>query len=154
VRVYRRRELNEEIADPSRAVELHRIRAAALHDIFDAAPAVAVLDWGKTEDDSKAHEFVDLVIDFVQWALQPPQLQAAGDAALAIGKFLTQAAAGEAVKEGVQWLIRRVRKKQTDGEIADVNISPTPMINIQVVPPQNGGRLSITIQVDGGPYQQ
>ncbi len=137
--------------DSPRAIELHRLRAAALHDIFDSAPAVTVLDWGNT-DDREAHEFVKLLVDFVQWATQPPQLQAAGAAALAIGKFLGTAAVGEAVKEGVRWLFERLRKKQQDGEITDVNIRATPMISIQVDPPKFGGRVYVAVQVDGVPF--
>ncbi len=137
--------------DSPRAIELHRLRAAALHDIFDSAPAVTVLDWGNT-DDREAHEFVEILVDFVQWATQPPQLQAAGAAALTIGKFLGAAAVGEAVKEGVKWLFKRLRKKQQDEEITNINIGVTPMINIQVDPPKFGGRVYVVIQVQGEPF--
>lgn len=137
--------------DSPRAIELHRIRAAALHDIFDSELGLKVVDWGNT-DDRAAHEYVELLVDFIQWATQPSQLQAAGAAALAIGKFLGAAAVGESVQEGVKWLFERLRKKQHNGEITDVNVHVTPMINIQMDPPKFGGRVYIAVQVDGAPF--
>lgn len=143
---------DEGLADDSpRAIELHRIRAAALHDIFDLARGLTVLDWGDT-DDREAHEFVELLMDFVQWATQPQQLQAAGAAALAIGKFLGAAVVGESVKEGVKWLFERLRRKQHNEEITNVNIRVTRMINIQMDPPKFGGRVYVSVQVDGPPF--
>ena len=134
-----------------RAIETHRLRAAALHDIFDSAPGATVRDWGKT-DDSESHEVVELVVGFVQWATQPQQLAAAGTAAVAIGKFLAATVVGEVAKEGVIWLYGRLRKKQQDGQIQNASVSVTPTINIAINDLKFGGAVYVTVQVEGKPF--
>src|SRR5262249_32737898 len=102
--------------DSPRAKELHRLRAVSLHDIFDSVPGAKVVDWGAT-DASEPHEFVELLLSFTQWVMQPTHLHAASATALEIGKLLGTAAVGESVKEGVKWLFEKCRKKQQAREI-------------------------------------
>jgi hypothetical protein len=82
--VYRRLDnRTENLPDDSpRAIELHEMRRRALHEVLDKVdgPRV-VVNWGKT-DDTNAHEWVQLVIDFAKWLAQPEQVHAMSHAAI------------------------------------------------------------------------
>lgn len=153
VRVWRRQDnLAEGLSDDSpRAFELHHMRSQALHEVLDNVDGLEVKDWGDT-DDKKTHEVVEIILEVGKWVTQPEHLQIMSAAAMAIGKALGTAAVGAGVKEGAQWLFDKLRKKQKDNQIESVLISPTPMINIQVDPPKHGGRVFVTVQVEGEPW--
>lgn len=153
VRVWRRQDnVAEGLSDDSpRALELHQMRSQALHEVLDNVDGLEVKDWGDT-DDEKTHEVVEIILAVGNWVTQPEHLQVMSAAAIAIGKTLGSAAVTAGVKEGAQWLFDRLRKKQKDNQIETVLISPTPMINIQIDPPRYGGRVSVTVQVEGEPW--
>lgn len=136
--------------DSPRAVELHRTRREALHEILDGSRGAAVVSSGAT-DDKEAREYVELIHDFVRWATQPEHIQAASEAATAIGNILATAAVGEVAKEGVKWPFNRLRTKQKEGQIEDVVIS-TPMMRVDAQRPDAGGRVWVSVQVEGAPF--
>jgi hypothetical protein len=145
---------NEGLSDDSpRAWELHRMRSMALHEVLDNVDGLEVKSWGDTDDSQRTHEVVEIIIEFGKWLAQPEQLQAMGTAAIGIGKVVGTAAIGAGVKEGVQWLFEKLRKKQKEGQIESASLKPAPMIEIRIDPPKWGGRTFVTVQVEGEPYQ-
>jgi hypothetical protein len=137
-----------------RLLELHHIRGNALHEVLDNVHGARVVNWGKTDDTEEAHEDVTVLIDFVQWVTQPEQVQAISAAAISIGKVLGTAALSEAAREGTKWLFERLRKKQTDGQIKRATIKPSPhenMVRVDLAPPEEGGRVFVSVQVEGEP---
>jgi hypothetical protein len=119
--------------------------------MLDKVDGLEVKNWGDT-DDKKAHEVVELVIEFGNWLAQPEHMQVMSTAAIAIGKIIGTAALSQGVKQGTQWLFEKLRKKQSDRKIESVEIKPSPMINIQVNEPRYGGRVFVTVQVEGEPW--
>jgi hypothetical protein len=128
------------------------MRSKALHEILDSVEGLDVKNWGDTDDSKRTHEVVEVLIEFVNWLTQPEQLQAMSSAAVAIGKVLGTAALGAGVKEGAQWLFDKLRKKQSDNQIESVEMSPTPMVSVRIDPPKHGGRVFVTVQVEGQPW--
>lgn len=137
--------------DSPLAVEAHRRRAVALHQILDDAPGGVVVDWEKT-DDAQAHEVVFPLIDFAPWLLQPPHIEALSATALAVGKLLGTTALSEGVKAGVAWIFDRLRGKQREEVIENVIIKPTPQVSVQMDPPRYGGRVYVSVLVEGVPF--
>jgi hypothetical protein len=132
--------------DSPRAAELHRLRAAALHEAFDSTPGITVTNWGNT-DNPKPHEFVELVLLLTN----PPVLHAVGTATLAVAKVLGSMTLGESVKEGVKWVFERLRKKQEEGKIESAQISIAPTINVRMDAPKYGAKVIVTVEIDNPP---
>jgi hypothetical protein len=139
--VYRRLDDRAEgLSDDSpRALELHNQRRAALHDVLDEQDALRVLDWGDT-DDTKAHEYVEIIVAIASVALQY---------AIVPGlKFVASKLAEKAVDEGtsqvVRWFISKLRPKQEAHEILDFLVRLPDGTQIQVDPPGEGAEIRLS----------
>ncbi|MCI0515786.1 hypothetical protein L0128_21440 [candidate division KSB1 bacterium] len=132
--------------DSPRALELHRYRKEALHEVFDAQKdMVTVLDWGLT-DDPNSHEFVELTIGAVgaavmQYAVVP--------ALVKLGQKLAEKAIDTTTSELVKAIVSWLRPKQETKKILDFVITLPNGTQIKVDPP--AGNATITIHVEGQP---
>ena len=141
--VYRRLDNRSEgLPDDSpRGFELHTRRKNALHDVFDGEQAVAVVDWGKT-DDTTSHEFVELSVVGV---LAPALFQYAVVPGL---KFVAEKLAEKAVDESatqlVKWVISKLRPKQQAKELLDFEIRMPDGTRISVDPPDRNATITIS----------
>lgn len=152
VTVFRRFDNRDEgLSDDSpRAIELHKIRSKALHEALDGETAWRVEDWGKT-DDSEAHEVVDLLIDIVK----NPQVQAIASQGLYyIGNILVTAGVSAIASEGGKLLFSKLRKKQEEEKVTNINIQYSNNIQVQLDPPKYGGKVYVNVLVDQAALQK
>jgi len=127
--------------DSPRAVELHNLRAHALHDVLDLDESWRVVSWGAT-DDAKPHEWVELWIALKDLAVQVAPV--AVPALTFVGKALVEAGVAAATAEAVKALIAKFRKKQQANELRDANLTlPSGSSAISCHP--DGGILTITV---------
>lgn len=126
IRVTRRLDNRSEgLADDSpRAMDLHRLRAQALHEIFDHEQDWKVVQWGDT-DDTRPHEDVTLFVSFLHHVAQhAPILNAAlgllGDVLLHVGMEVPLAIAMEK-------LVKRFREKGEENALAQATIEEGPV---------------------------
>jgi hypothetical protein len=139
--VYRR--LDDRFAglsdDSPRALELHKRRRAALHDVLDNEKSIEVLDWGYT-DDSQPHEFVEITLGALASAaftyVLAPGLKY-------VAEKLAEKTSDQAASEVARWLIAKLRLKQELKEILDFQIRLPDGTTIQVDPPDRYARISI-----------
>ena len=105
--------------DSPEALRLHQVRAHALHDALNGGAGLQVSDWGDT-DDTKAHEFVELII----LAASNPAVQAAAIPALkAVGTVILKAALGAGVAETAKLLFARLAPKQKEKKIDSFSVT-------------------------------
>lgn len=123
----------------------HRRRAAALHEILDANPDLRVIDWGNTDDRTRTHESVQVIID----ALAGGAGAAAAAVGLTFGKVVLEVAIEEALHQPVRRLIRRLIGKQKAGEITFVSLTVKDGTTIHLSPSESGS-VSITTSGAGG----
>lgn len=87
VKVYRRLD-NQDLGlsdDSPEAWELHRRRAKALHDILDNQPGLRVVNWDRTDDTERAHEWVELWLAVGNWIADPATIHAVSSSAQQVG---------------------------------------------------------------------
>jgi hypothetical protein len=134
------------------ARELHVHRKTALHDVLDGLNArqtgIQVQSWGDT-DDSKPHEWVEIIIDAGQALLASAAFTHVVVPGLkAVGEKLAEKAVDEGTSEFVKWLISKLKLKQEEEQILDVNITikaGTTATMISIVPPS--GTQGVTISI-------
>lgn len=122
----------------------HRRRAAALHEILDANPDLRVIDWGDTDDRTRTHESVQVIIDALAGGAG-----AAAAVGLTFGKVVLEVAIEEALQQPVRRLIRRLIGKQKAGEITFVSLTMKDGTTIHLSPSESGS-VSITASGAGG----
>ena len=107
--------------DSPEAWDLHRRRAEALHEAFDAGGPVEVVDWGKEVADEKStHESVELLLAMaapVVWnkVLQPGLIY--------LAQKLGEKLVDEASSGAVAWVIGKLRPKQESKKILDFEVT-------------------------------
>jgi hypothetical protein len=106
--------------DSPRAMELHRLRARALHEMLDDDENWKVVYWGDT-DDSRPHEEVELFLEVWQQAVQhapaiKPVLGHLGDVLLHVGMEVPLAMI-------LHNLVERFRQRAEQKHIARVEVS-------------------------------
>ncbi len=146
VGVFRRLDNRLENLDDNspRALELHNRRKEALHEVFDSEKSIVVLDWGDT-DDTKSHEFVELVIGFVG----PPVFKYAIVPGLKyLGQKLAEKAVDEASSELVKAVVSWLGLKQKEKKIQEFVVTMPDKTEIRLNPPEFGAVLQI--QFAGG----
>jgi hypothetical protein len=125
--------------DSPRAVELHKRRKLALHEVLDNDGAWIVLNWGATND-PKSHELVELLL-----AVTGTKLAAAAIPALTfLGGMLVKSAVETATSEAVKGLIAKLRRKQEDKQLYDFSLILPGGHTIQCDAPEQGSQLTIT----------
>lgn len=128
---------NEGLSDKSpRAIELHNRRSDCLHKMLDENSYWKVIDWGKT-DDEEAHEVVEAVLELLS---DPTVIEGAKY----LGNLLLTAGISAGTVEGVKWLFARIKPQQKDRHITNVFIRVAPGTDIQIDPPDGGGRVYFT----------
>jgi hypothetical protein len=147
--VYRRLDNRfENLPDDSpRAIELHKRRAAALHEVFDSTAAVQVLDWGDT-DDGASHELVELVVSgtLAAAAVLTP---IAVPALTSLGKKLAEKAIDQASSEAVKAIISWLKPKQEEKKILDFTLVLPDGTRITIPPPDGPARIIVTFANSG-----
>jgi len=128
LKVYRRLDnrLENLPDDGPLARELHARRKTALHDVLDGLNApqtgIQVQSWGDT-DDSKPHELVEIIINVGQALLASAAFTHVVIPGLrAVGEKLAEKAVDEGTSEFVKWLVSKLKLKQEEKQILDVNI--------------------------------
>jgi hypothetical protein len=106
--------------DSPLAIELHNLRARALHEALDQDEAWKVLSWGDT-DDAKTHEWVHLWLELQNLAAQAAPL--AVPALVFLGKTMVGAGISYATVESIKHLIARLRKKQKEDKLRDIELT-------------------------------
>ena len=143
--VYRRLDNRQEgLSDDSpRAVELHRLRADALHDLFDGDQTWRVRSWGGTYDE-KPHEVVELLLLPILEEVAVQIIPLAVPALEYLGKVLLEAGIKVAMTEAVKYLVFKSRNKQKERQFCDLNlIFPDHVTKISLLP--DPGTLTITL---------
>lgn len=102
-------------------------RKAALHDVLDVLNAqqtgIQVQSWGDT-DDSKPHEWVEIIINVGQALLASAAFTHVVVPSLkAVGEKLAEKAVDEGTSEFVKWLVSKLKLKQEEKQILDVSIT-------------------------------
>ncbi len=133
--------------DSPRALELHLRRGQALHEVLDGAEMLQVLDWGET-DDSKAHEFVSILIGIAthavfQYAFVP--------GLKLLGEKLAEKLVEETGSEFVNWLIAKLRPKQEAKKVLDFTITLPDGTQIRCDPSDGEGRITINFHDGSDP---
>ena len=126
--------------DSPRAIELHNQRKAALHNVLDGEKAVAVLNWGKT-DDTQSHEFVEITIGTIAstvftYAVVPGLKY--------VAEKLAEKAVDQASSELAKWLLSKLRPKQESKEILDFQIRLPDGTQIHCDPPDSQAEIRIS----------
>lgn len=126
--------------DSPRALELHNRRRDALHEVFEASTSLTVVEWGET-DDTRPHEFVELVLGAVASAVFSyaivPGLKF-------LGEKLAEAAVDHATSEAVKGVVAWLRPKQEEKKLLDFVISLPDGTKIQVDPPDRAASVTLT----------
>jgi hypothetical protein len=99
--------------DSERALELHRLRREALHDVLDNQGVVQVIIWGDT-DDTKSHEYVEIILSAIGATIIKPILI---EGIKKLGKKLAEKAIDETTSESVKWVVSKLIKKQKEENI-------------------------------------
>jgi hypothetical protein len=121
--------------DSPRALELHNLRKAALHEALDPGDAWTVEKWGVT-DNAEPHELTEIILAI---AANPQWVHAVGAALAWVGPELVKAGVGTVVAETVKLLLTRLMPKQEEKKIADFTIMVPHGVSIQC----DGGKITI-----------
>jgi len=129
--------------DSPLALELHNRRKEFLHEFFDGNSSWQVEDWGAT-DDSKSHEYVELITYIIQLA-SDPHVQAVAVPALVFVAEIISNAAGSLVAKGVEAIFAPFRKAQTEQKIQEVDIITKDQTRITLSPIDDDADIIITL---------
>jgi branched-subunit amino acid transport protein AzlD len=127
------------------ALELHNRRKVALHEVFDDQTAISVLNWGNT-DDSKPHEYVEIIITALSAQLMGPIVISA---LKELGMVLVEKAVDEITSATIKWVISKLIKKQEEKKIQDFTIVLKDGTFIRVDPPQGKSKITINFSDSG-----
>ena len=122
------------------ALELHRLRAKAMHDVLDDDPAFSFDNW-EQPDDEEPHEWVEIIGWIGEFGTELSEV--AVPALNYIGNALLQAGIGSAGVAGIVKLFKRFRKKQVDGECRDVELHVPYKTEVSLHPDQ--GTITISM---------
>ena len=123
-----------------RALELHRLRAQALHDVLDNDPAFSFSNWEQV-DDEKPHEWVEIYGWIGEYGQQVSTV--AIPALKYIADALLQAGIGAAGVAGIVRLFQKVRKKQIDGYCRNLELHVPNRVDISLHPDE--GALTVAL---------
>jgi hypothetical protein len=139
--VYRRLDNRlEGLSDNSeKAVELHKLRSEALHEVLDNQEVAKVINWGDTND-INPHEYVEIILSAISTALvQPFVIKGLKE----LGKKLADKAIDETTTEFVKWIISKLIKKQEKQKILDFNIRLEDGTYFRIDPPEGTSEITI-----------
>lgn len=124
------------------ALELHRQRREALHEVFDKEKGMEVLEWGGANDDV-AHELVTLAL-----AVKGPLAVDRGLPSFIkeLGEKLAGAGVDKTWTGASQWLVAKLWPKQKEKKILDFHIQLPGGARIKVDPPDSGEMVTISFQ--------
>jgi len=125
--------------DSLRDLKLHNLRKDALHEVLDSDPDIRVTNWGKTND-AGPHEFVEIAISAaagaaLQYAIVPGVKW--------LGRKLAEKAVDTALGELAQAVLSKLRRKQEEKELLDINIKLPDGTWISVDPPDRYATMTI-----------
>jgi hypothetical protein len=134
----------EGLGDKSpRALELHRMRSRALHEVFDQDNNWNVI-WGDT-DDTIPHEWVDLILHLKDQAISlAPHLV---PALMFVGKAVVSAGISTVVAEAIKAKLAELRKKQEEKRIRDVIVKLPDGSSIDCHPDTNVVTVSLVSHI-------
>lgn len=143
--VYRRLDNRLEGLDDQspRGIELHTVRASALHEALDDDPHILIASWGCT-DDTKSHELVHLLLEFVS----NPAVTGAASAALTWLGSQVLDAFGDVVTDGIKSVIQRLKGQQKADRIRDFTIELPNEVKIRVDPGRDHSTISVSTTPD------
>jgi hypothetical protein len=129
--------------------DLHRLRAAALHEALGDDPAGwRVIDWGCTDDERRTHELVEVLVGLVGGgtltAIGTPVLNWVGEV---LSGVLTDSAT-----DAIKVIISRLRRKQEEHKIRDFCISMDGRELMRIDPDALGGAGSVQLQMPDGRF--
>lgn len=141
VGIYRRLDNRLEGLDDNspRALELHNLRKAALHEVLDKQEAITVLDWGQT-DDAASHEYVELILAAAaSHIVQAFVIKGVQE----LGKKLAEKAIDETTSGVVKWIASKFIKKQAEKKLLNFSIRLQDGTFINVDVPQATSQITI-----------
>jgi hypothetical protein len=144
VGVYRRLDNRLEGLDDHspRALELHNRRKEALHDAFDADPAMRVTNWGDT-DSATSHEYVEIAVAAAasatfHYAIVPGMTW--------LAQKIAEKAVDTALGELAKTVVSKLRGKQDEKKIQDFSVRLPDGTNINVDAPDQSATMTIVFR--------